>query len=298
MDRSSVMLNYLKEKGPCLPVDAAKFSGEDVLVASAILSGLLSQGNVRMSSKRIGNSSLYYVKGQEEQVREMLYSKLSEREKQLVEKIKAAGFLKNSDLTPPERFFAKELKDFIEETNSEGEVYWKSPEYNGEIKTEQKPDIPDKINDNEVKQDAQQVQVSQAQVLQKKSETIKADIREQQKLYASPIKLDKADDEFTSRVKDFFIKRKIRILEKTVVRAGSETNFVIEVQSDLMPQKYFVKARKKNAVNEKDIVMAWLEAEKSRMPIIYISNGSLSKKGKQYIDERFGDSLKFVKVSL
>ena len=266
MDRNLAILEYLKKNGPSLPVEVSKSTNENVLFASAILAGLLSQKLVKTSSRKIGNSSLYYVTGQEDSVRERVYPKLNDREKQLLEKIKQAGFIKESDLTPAERFFSQDLKDFVERVEQKNEHYLKYFNYKKEIVRK----TPIRVEP----------------------------VREQKTLATKPVKLSKADDDFTSRVKDFFINKKIRILEKKVIRSGREANFVVEVQSDLMPQKYFVKALKKKTINEKDLGMAWFEFRDKKMPLIYISDGNLSKKAKEFLNKELGENLKFVKVKL
>jgi hypothetical protein len=270
MDRTLRVLDYLKKNGPCLPVEVSKAVGQDVLFTSAILAGLMSTGQVRMSAKKIGNSSVYYVPGQEDSVKSVIYSKLSEREKELVERVKNKGFVKASLLSPAERYFAEGLTDFFEKVERGDGAYWKFSGFQGDF-------------EKEVKEEKVVVEKSKA---------------EQEKLEQAPVKLDKADDDFTSRVKDFFIKRKIRILEKNVIRAGSEADFVVEVQSDLVPQKYFVKSRKKKTINEKDLTMAWFEGRKHRMPMLFISNGKLTKKAEKFLQDELGESVKFVKVKL
>lgn len=274
-----MIINYLKEKGPSLPVDVSKATNQEVIFASAILSGMVSQGLVKLTHRRIGNSPLYYVPGQEDRVKSIIYERLSDREKKLVEKIKKTGFVNDSELTPPERFFAGELRDFLDAVELNDEKYWKHFEYSGPI-----------TNPPAAKEPEPERAIVKL-LIEKKPES-------QERLDLKPVKLDKADDDFTSRVKDFFITRKIRILDKEVIRAGSEANFVVEIQSDLMPQKYFVKARKKKTINEKDLGMAWFEFRDKKMPMLYISNGNLNKKGKEFLEKEMGDNLKFVKVKL
>ncbi|MBR9678944.1 MAG: hypothetical protein GON13_01640 [Nanoarchaeota archaeon] len=270
MDRNLIILEYVKKNGPSLPVEVSKATNENVLFASAILAGLQSQRLVKTSSRKIGNSSLYYVNGQENIVRERVYPKLNDREKQLLEKIKQVGIIKENELTPAERFFAKDLKDFVERVEEKNEYFLKYFNHQNQI-------------------------VNTPQIIR---QTIIEPVKEQKTLTIKPVKLDKADDDFTSRVKDFFINKKIRILEKNVIRSGREANFVVEVQSDLMPQKYFVKALKKKTISEKDLGMAWFEFRNKKMPLIYISDGNLSKKAKEFLNKELGENLKFVKVKL
>ena len=62
------ILNFLKVTGPTLPTKVAKNINTDILLASAHLSDLSSQGKVKISKLKIGGSPLYYLPGDESQL--------------------------------------------------------------------------------------------------------------------------------------------------------------------------------------------------------------------------------------
>ena len=59
------ILNFLKVTGPTLPAKVAKNINTNILLASAHLSDLSSQGKVKISKLKIGGSPLYFLPGQE-----------------------------------------------------------------------------------------------------------------------------------------------------------------------------------------------------------------------------------------
>jgi len=54
--------------GPTLPAKVAKAINQPLLIASAALSDLSSQGKVKISNLKVGGSPLYYLPGQEEEL--------------------------------------------------------------------------------------------------------------------------------------------------------------------------------------------------------------------------------------
>src|SRR3989338_821026 len=68
MDSQEKILSFLHANGPGLPSKVAKYLGTEILLASAMLSDLSSQGKVKISFLKIGGSPLYYLPGQEEKL--------------------------------------------------------------------------------------------------------------------------------------------------------------------------------------------------------------------------------------
>ncbi|HEX32850.1 MAG TPA: hypothetical protein ENG01_00365, partial [Candidatus Aenigmarchaeota archaeon] len=125
MEYADKTLTCLKESGPALPIDIASFLGVDTTLAKAVLSELVEKGLVFKSKRTIGDSFVYYLKGQEDKVRDMIYPHLSVQERNLVETFKEKGFLSPDDLTPAERFLVKRLGDFLVEVKDKNMIGWR-----------------------------------------------------------------------------------------------------------------------------------------------------------------------------
>ena len=65
MDHRENILKIVKEKGPLLPAQVNKELRTNVLFASAMLSEMVDQKKIRLSSMRVGGSPLYFCEGQE-----------------------------------------------------------------------------------------------------------------------------------------------------------------------------------------------------------------------------------------
>ena len=79
-DTKEKILQLIKEKGPILPVEITKHINSNILMASAHLSELSSNGKLKISNVKVGGSPLYYLPGQETQLQKFA-DNLHEKEK-------------------------------------------------------------------------------------------------------------------------------------------------------------------------------------------------------------------------
>jgi hypothetical protein len=133
------ILSILRMKGPTLPVHISQEVGISMLFASAFLSELLSDKLIKMSHMRVGNSPVYYVQGQEQQL-ERFSNYLKSKEKDAFLLLQERKFLKDSEQTPAIRVALREIKDFAFPFRKNGEVIWRyltsrDSEFKQEIKS-------------------------------------------------------------------------------------------------------------------------------------------------------------------
>ncbi len=296
VEREDAVISFLRKNGPSLPVQVSKALEENVMFTSAILAGLVSTKQVHLTTKKVGNSPLYFMAEHSNHAKRMVYARLEPREKELVDFVGRKGHVREAELTPTERFFIKSLTDFFEPVQINSETYWRIP--NTQIQEEQAPNNSEK-QEQQIQEKKEETKPEIVEIKPEQRTEKQTRILEKKEEKEKPIKLESVnDDDFTARIKNFFIKKGIRILRSNIIRSNSEVNFVIEVQSDLIPQTYFVKARKKKKVSDKDLLNAWFESRKESMPVIFITNGELNKKGETFIKHEFGETFKFLKVSL
>lgn len=123
------ILNFLKVIGPTLPAKVAKNIGSNILIASAHLSDLASQGKVRISNLKIGGSPLYYLSGQEEQLYSFALGNTNPKDLLVLNKLKERRVLREAGLELLEKVALRNLKDFAVplRVNAEGkaELFWK-----------------------------------------------------------------------------------------------------------------------------------------------------------------------------
>ncbi len=118
------ILSYMKINGPSLPVHIAHQTGLSILFASAFLSELIADRELKTSNLRVGSSPLYLIPGQEPMI-ENYSQHLKNKEKEAFLMLKEKKFLKDRDLEPAIRVALREIKDFAIAFQKDNEIYWR-----------------------------------------------------------------------------------------------------------------------------------------------------------------------------
>ncbi len=122
------ILEFVKKKGPVVPIDVAQELRVDSVIASAYLSECLSSKALVLSHLKVGTSRLYYLPEQKEMLEQYVDS-LHPREKEAYALLKQKKVLRESTLTPQERVAIREVKDFavpLEVTFPDRkEIFWR-----------------------------------------------------------------------------------------------------------------------------------------------------------------------------
>lgn len=123
------ILEFVKRRGPILPIQVSKEFEMESFLASAILSSLKNNKKIFQSFRKIGSSPLYYTLEQQGKVRSMLYEELNDLEKKALERLKSMKVAFRDDLYPQERVLLSELRDFVSylkiEIGNEEVLCWK-----------------------------------------------------------------------------------------------------------------------------------------------------------------------------
>ncbi len=282
-DNKEEILDLVKREGPVLPAQLAKEINTNILFASAILSELVDKKHLILTNVKKGGSPFYYIKGQENKL-EALSEFLGGKPREIFDLLKEKKVIRDKTAQPWQRVALREIKDFAIPLNvgvsGEYEIFWKyfladndetkllikenlgitNPE-KGEEKPEEKPteEIPHKEN--------------------KPEETKK----EKPKEVESPLVVD-GGNVFDS-VDKYFEENHAYVISQDSVRKGKEVNFVIDVPTVLGKLRYFVKVRSKKSISDKDIQSAWDEGNKKKLPVLFLTDGSLTKKAEKYLND-------------
>jgi hypothetical protein len=254
-DIKEKILSIVKINGPVLPMQIAGQVGKDSIFTGAILSDLASSKLVKISSARIGGSPVYYVDGQEEKL-EKLYDGLAMREKEAYNLLKKAKFLREGELDPAIRVAMKEIKDFAKpimvKNQDKEELCWRwhltSKEEVASMLNMDKPSVK----------------------LEPKIEMVKKNGKQ---------------DDFLKNIEDNINKLNIRIFEKETLKRGREITMIVNIPSNIGNLNYFVCARNKKIINEKDLGSALETAKKKGYPLLFLSTGKLTKKAETYLEK-------------
>lgn len=274
-EKEAKVLSHIRTFGPVLPFKIAKELNTSILLASAILSGMVRSGKLKSSFQKIGSSQVYYLKGQEERALKMLHSSLNEFQKKFLSDFKNKKAVFDSDLSPRERIFIRELLDFIKpvkvEMNGKEEIFWRY--YN--------------MPPEEALKAITKVQKTTEKKLESKSSLFLS--------YEKPKKTISKREDIFNNVIEFLKNNNVIIIEERIVRKGYEYNLIIEVKS-ILPQKYYIKIKNKLRLNESDLSLAWMEGKSKNLPVIIFTSGKLTSKAEKFHKQKFGEFLKIFKV--
>lgn len=271
------ILEIVKKEGPILPSQVSQKVTSNVLFTSAILADLVRQNQVKISKARIGNSPVYYVKGQEHKL-QMVYKHLGEKPRKIYDILKEKKVLRDKELEPWQRVAVREIKDFAimlnVNYNTGQEVFWKwylTPE----------EEAKQKIIDVLKKEMPEEKPKKEGETRLKKEEPKKEKKEEKQTRLK---KEEKPEMEFYGSINTYLIENKIRILEEKALRKNMEYEFIVEIPSNLGDLKYFVKAKNKKKISDSELNMAYASGERKKLPTIFISAGELTKKAEKYLE--------------
>ena len=123
------ILDFLRATGPILPAKVAKNLGTDILIASAHLSDLKSQGKIKISHLKVGGSPLYYLSGQEEKLFSFAAGNMNPKDMEVLERLKKRKVMREVDLGLLAKVALRSLKDFAVPLNvnfkGKTELFWK-----------------------------------------------------------------------------------------------------------------------------------------------------------------------------
>jgi hypothetical protein len=97
-------------------------------------------------------------------------------------------------------------------------------------------------------------------------------------------KKSSSQDSFIPIIHSYFKELDIDILEHEIVRKNSEVDFSLKVPSVVGRLNYYCKAKNKNKCDEKDISAAYMQAQISKRPLLFLYTGMLSKKAQEMLE--------------
>jgi hypothetical protein len=285
------VLSLIKANGPSLPVYIARETGLSILFASAFLSELISDRELKTSNMRVGSSPLYLVPGQEPLL-ENFFQYLKNKEKEAFLLLKEKRFLKDKELAPAIRVALREIKDFAAAFQRNDDIYWRyftAPE--AEFPINETNLIPKKevIEEKEViTETIEVVEIAEEEKLLTPAEEKEVKIKEPKKhtKHEKPLskKIKKPAHEkdrrnnFFNKIKEFLALKQIEILD--IVEIGIN-KIIFKVRKD---EEFIVIAYNKKKLTEQDIINSSKKAQEIGLPYKIILFGEPMKRFGNLID--------------
>jgi|TARA_B100001971_G_scaffold214815_1_gene254548 hypothetical protein len=321
MDTNEKILTIIKEKGPILPVKVSKEINDNILMTSARLSELLTAKQIKISNLKVGGSPLYYFSGQENKLQNFV-DNLNGTEKKAYELLGQNKILRDFGQEPAIRVALRQIKDFAVplQVNYENkiEIFWKwylTDNKEAEILIKNKlsikrETIPRKTIEKPAEKTTQEKLLEERKQEIKKlsnedkngsemSETQGVSEHTQKSKISDELKTPQKDaaikkprkaidkNIFLKTTHDFFNRSKINIIEKYDTKKGSETDFIIGLQTTIGNIKYFCKSKNKKKISDSDLSTAVIQAQSKNLPLLFLTNGDLTKKAQEMLNKEF-----------
>jgi hypothetical protein len=289
MDKNETILEIIKQKGPILPVKVSKEIHDDVLMTSARLSELLTGKKIKISNLKVGGSPLYYFPGQEEKLTNFS-DNISGTERKSYDMLQKEKILQDKYMEPATRVALRQIKDFAiplqVSYHGKTEIFWKWFLTDGKEAESLIKEIITKKSEVEKKTE----EVQKAPEQQTNLEKSKEELKHPEEILKKTISKTKKPTQtviFLEVINNFLSKTKIKVIETTEVKKNSEFDMVVELITQLGDVKYFCKAKNKKKINEGDLSSALVNAQAKNLPLLFITNGTISKKVKEKLDTSF-----------
>jgi len=315
---SNKIVDFLRMRGPSLPIHIAKYLQMNSLFVSAFLSELVDDRRVIVSNMRVGGSPLYLLQGQEPRL-DSYHQHLHPKEIEAYLLLKKEGILKDAEQDPAIRVALRAIKDFAIAFKIDDDIYWrylvvketevmnilnKKPNLNQfeeETKKEERllelKKEPEKTQTQRVTLKYKREEPEKKLIIPKEKQriiqpSIKVKTREEQTNFENPliqhelpktkVIKEKPKSEFVINVMNMLQSKNIRIIEEKEYKA-KEYNCISEINSDLGPISFLTQAKDKKSITEEDLKKLLVEAQKIPLPALFIYKGNISKKALEYL---------------
>lgn len=313
----------MTEEKPVQPTAVAKELMINSMLASAMLSEMSEKGLLKISSLKVGSSPLYYQPSHQEHLIEYLQH-LNEKDRRTVVLLKDKGVLGDSVQDPLTRVSLRNVKDFAKPldvtVDGNKSLFWKfylltDEEAAEKIKQLLQPTAPieqpkarkPRVKKQKVAVEPQtQLQTSNTAVTQTQSvvvpELAAASLPVQESVKEpKPIAPAEAaskalfsDDPFLQKLMAFFASNSITVMEQIALKKKSEYDFVLQLASPVGQLHYYCKAKNKIKVGESDISHAFVQGQLKKLPVLFLSPGTLTKPAQDLMKELKGLTVKQV----
>lgn len=318
IDKNQV-LDVVRAKGYVVPSDLTREFRTDTFVIGAILSDLVHDKKLGVTSVKIGGSPAYYALEQKEKLQD-LFKYLNEKDRGTFQLLLQQKVLADSEQPPLLRVSLRTIKDYAKpiEVTTSGQTYlfWKwylasEQEINEGLRSyfsrvsatapvmSSSPVAPvPVIAPLSPPVHAQAPLVAVEPSLKKSPERKQKKVSAQQPLVVPlqtpPAIFIPADDPFAQRVAAFFQTKNMELLQFSVIKKG-EIDCVIAIPTPIGSVQYYCKAKNKKKCSEGEIATAFVAGQMKKLPSLLLAPGEFPKKLLATLDKDY-PNMKLVQI--
>ncbi len=296
------ILNTIRSSGPTFPARIARETSISPLFIGALLSEMVAERKLVMSSMKVGSSPLYFTPGQEAGL-ETFTNYLNGKEREAFERLKQAQILDDETQDPAIRVALRKIKDFAQplpaRIGAEEKLFWKfftTPEEQAHALIEEKINPPAPKHIPKVKEKEQITQeLAETRVLPISAiPTAPVEITVKEKK-PKTVK-EKAPSAFTKDVQAYLQSKNMSLIQELSTKA-KEYHAKISLETPLGPQELLLIAKDKKKVTEDDLAIALHKSQAEKMPSLIVAKGDLDKEAQTYLAQ-WRNLVKYDKLKL
>ncbi|MBI5148498.1 hypothetical protein HZA33_02355 [Candidatus Pacearchaeota archaeon] len=286
-EKKGKVIEIMKQKGPVLPVQVARELGLNSIFSSAILSEMISNKTIRLSSLKVGGSPLYYLEGQEALLEN--FSKfLGGKERETFELLKKNLVVQDDKMNPADRVAIRDIKDFaipLKVNTEEGEkIFWKFHSLKNEEALKKINEFLKKRKPAKAEKEEKRIEKEKPEKIEKKHETKKEEKKEELKIESA----------LFERIHSYLNENKLTNIQ-TKLQKKKEISMIVLAPSSIGKIEMLLIAKDKKTINEADLSLAASQGQSSKLPVLFLTTGKLTKPAEATI-ENFKHTLFFRQI--
>lgn len=276
----------LAQLKPILPTDITKRLVITTILASAILSELVSKGKLAISNIKLGSSPLYYLPEKSSQLKDYI-KYLNEKDQKTAIYLEKEQVLRENEQDSLTKVSLRNIKDFAKplevQLGEQKEIFWKwylltNQEAEDAIKSRLGIKTHE-TNLQQVKEEVKKQQEKQHKLVEKILEQPKTEEKSFQ-------------DNFFNQINMFFNQNNILVNRSDQIKKNSEYIFDIVIKTSFGELNYYCVAKNKKRISDSDISKTFVQGQMKKLPSLLISNGELTKKASELLTQLKGVAFK------
>jgi len=130
--------------------------------------------------------------------------------------------------------------------------------------------------------------VKKKKIVKKKPEILEESITEKEIVpEKEPEKeiIPSEEGDFYDKIGSFFSENSITILKTECIVKEKEYDFVVQMETPVGKLEFYCKAKNMKRVSDKDISTAFVQGQIKKLPVIFLTDGQLTKKAKELLEQ-------------
>lgn len=297
--------DIVRTHGPVLPVEVASKLGVDSFLATAYLAQLVETGKIKQTKERVGTSFIYHIQGQENVANARIVA-LQQTGKKTA-RMFAKEVPQGPEVAAKQRAFADRLAEIeAKETQARLNVAQRAqspaavaptikttttmPAERSQVRASPAniptatPPVRNGINfDRETKQEfLERFKPAITEQLARPVQDMKNAVGQLIAEVRKKIDLKTPDGPLVEKALAFLVDGRADIISKELKKKGRDADITATIPTSIGPMRLLVIVRDKKTISEADLSIAYTTGQNKKLPVIFVTNGKLTKNAHSY----------------